>query len=162
MRAAIKCPLVKCPSWPELGPKLPPWLWAGRERSNPGWRIDTDETAETNITRHYNNNVTMQCYEIWILYQLCLILRMISLWPGGDLVSCDDKIIICIMMTFAWRVTIVTWRGGHAWHVAWHLVTWTRHHQTVIVTKNTPYYCFNLTPIRPNFVRKLTHFFVWR
>ena len=58
MRAAIKCPLVKCPSWPELGPKLPPWLWDGRERSNPGWRIDTDETAETNITRHYNNNVT--------------------------------------------------------------------------------------------------------
>ena len=56
--AAIKCPLVKCPSWPELGPKLPPWLRAGRERSNPGWRIDTDETAETNTTRHYNNNVT--------------------------------------------------------------------------------------------------------
>ena len=104
---AIKCPLVKCPSWPELGPKLPPWLRAGRERSNPGWRIDTDETAETNTTRHYNNNVTT-LRDLNSVSALSLALRMVSLWPGGDLVSRDDKIIICIMMTFAWRVTIVT------------------------------------------------------
>ena len=57
-----------------------------------------------------------------------------------------------------WQLWRVTWHGRHAWHVAWHLVTWTRHHWTVIVTKNTPHYCFNLTPIRPNFVRRLTHF----
>ena len=57
-RAAIKCPLVKFWSWPELSPKLPPWLWSWQREKRSGWRIDTDETAETNITRHYNNNVT--------------------------------------------------------------------------------------------------------
>ncbi len=145
-QAAIKCPLVKFWSWPELSPKLPPWLWSWQREKRSGWRIDTDETAETNITRHYNNNVTT-CYEIWILYQLSWKNIFSLTRPGEDFVSRDDKIIICILMTFAWQVTIVTCHVTRETRVTCGLTS----RDTDVTSpdcdchKNTPHYCFNLT-----------------
>ena len=102
------------PCQPRLGPKLPPWSWPWQREKHSQlkdwYRWDSRDKHNTN----YNNNTTTGCQpRCSATYFLLTNQRTVPVSRDQPirsqaLVIRDDEIIICIRMTFAWRVTQVS------------------------------------------------------